>query len=88
VLNREMTRQMLTPGIGDWGLGFYIGGSDSMRYFSHNGANEGFRNLFVAYEKSGEGAVVMTNGDNGGQLADEVMHSVATEYGWPDFVRF
>ena len=85
VLNLEITQQMLTPGMGDWGLGLHIGGSEGMRYFSHDGANEGFRNVFAAYEKSGEGAVVMTNGDNGAQLADEVMHSVAAEYGWPDW---
>jgi CubicO group peptidase (beta-lactamase class C family) len=85
VLNADMTRQMLTPGMGSWGLGVQIGGSEGNRYFSHGGANEGYRNLFVAYEKSGEGAVVMTNGDNGGQLGDEVMHSIAAEYGWPDW---
>jgi CubicO group peptidase (beta-lactamase class C family) len=85
VLNREVTLQMLTPGMGSWGLGVQIGGSESARYFSHGGANEGFRNLFVAYEKSGEGAVVMTNGESGGQLGDEVMHSIAAEYGWPDW---
>jgi CubicO group peptidase (beta-lactamase class C family) len=77
VLSAEMTRQMLTPGIGHWGLGLEIGGADSNPYFSHNGANAGFQNIFVAYEKSGEGAVVMTNGDVGGLLGDEVMHSIA-----------
>lgn len=85
VLNAEMTRQMLTPGMGNWGLGVQMGGSESMPYFSHGGANEGFRNLFVAYEKSGEGAVIMTSGDNGGQVGDELMHSIAAEYGWPDW---
>jgi CubicO group peptidase (beta-lactamase class C family) len=85
VLSADMTRQMLTPGMGHWGLGLQIGGSDANPYFSHGGANEGFRNNFAAYEKNGEGVFVMTNGDNGGQLADEVMHSVANEYQWPDF---
>ncbi len=85
VLNQEMTRQMVTPGMGSWGLGVQIGGSESNRYFSHGGANEGFRNIFVAYEKNGEGAVVMTSGDNGDQVGDEVMHSIAAEYGWPDW---
>jgi CubicO group peptidase (beta-lactamase class C family) len=85
VLSAEMTRQMLTPGIGHWGLGLEIGGADPDPYFSHGGANEGFRNLFVAYEKSGDGAVVMTSGDAGGLLGDEVMHSIAIEYGWPDY---
>jgi Domain of unknown function (DUF3471) len=27
----------------------------------------------------------MTNGDNGGQIGDELMHSIAAEYGWPDW---
>ena len=85
VLSADMTRQMLTPGIGHWGLGLEIGGSDSNPYFSHGGANEGFRNIFVAYEKSGDGAVVMTSADAGGLLGDEVMHSIAAEYGWPDY---
>jgi CubicO group peptidase (beta-lactamase class C family) len=85
VLSQEMTRQMLTAGMGHWGLGLEIGGSDANPYFSHGGANEGFRNNFVAYEKSGEGAVIMTNGDGGGLLADEIVHSIAAEYGWPDF---
>jgi CubicO group peptidase (beta-lactamase class C family) len=85
VLNADMTRQMLTPGLGHWGLGLEIGGADGNPYFSHGGANEGFRNIFAAYEKNGEGAVVMTNGDNGGQLGDEIMHAIAAEYQWPDW---
>ena len=85
VLLADMTRQMLTPGIGHWGLGLEIGGADSNPYFSHGGANAGFQNIFVAYEKSGDGAVVMTNGNAGGLLGDEVMHGIAAEYGWPDY---
>src|SRR3979411_3179846 len=27
----------------------------------------------------------MTNGDRGGALADEILRSVAIEYGWPDY---
>jgi CubicO group peptidase (beta-lactamase class C family) len=85
VLSADMTRQMLTAGMGHWGLGLEIGGSDADPYFSHGGVNEGFVNMFAAYEKNGEGAFVMTNGDNGGQITDEVMHSIAAEYHWPDF---
>ena len=39
----------------------------------------------VAYENSGEGAVVMTNAQGGGALAIEIMRSIAVEYGWPDY---
>ena len=87
VLSEDMTLEMLTPGTGHWGLGLEIGGSGFNPYFSHGGANEGFRNIFVAYETSGDGAVVMTNGDSGTLRGDEVIRSIATEYRWPDYGR-
>ena len=37
VLSAEMTRQMLTAGMGNWGLGLQIGGAASNPYFSHGG---------------------------------------------------
>lgn len=85
VISAQMTSQMLTPGMGFWGLGLEIGGAPANPYFSHGGVNEGFVNIFVAYAKSGEGAVVMTNSDRGGAIGDEIMHSVAAEYAWPDY---
>lgn len=85
VLNQQMTEQMLTRGKGNWGLGIEIGGADANPYFTHGGVNEGFQADFVAYEKNGEGAAVMTNSANGIQLADEVLRSVAAEYNWPDW---
>ena len=85
VLSAEMTKQMMTAGQGNWGLGLQIGGSASNPYFSHGGVNAGYESLFVAYEQSGEGAVVMTNAQGGSRLASEVMGSIAAVYNWPDF---
>jgi hypothetical protein len=85
VLSREMTKEMMTAGKGNWGLGLQIGGSPANPYFSHGGVNEGFESLFVAYENSGEGAVVMTNAEGGSRLASEIMSSIAAAYDWPDF---
>jgi CubicO group peptidase (beta-lactamase class C family) len=85
VLSQDLTQQMVTPGKGNWGLGLQIGGSSADPYFSHGGVNEGFESLFVAYEHHGDGAVVMTNAQGGIRLADQIMRSIGTEYGWPDF---
>jgi CubicO group peptidase (beta-lactamase class C family) len=85
VLSPDLTRQMLTPGKGNWGLGLQIGGSSADPYFTHGGVNEGFESLLVAYEKHGDGAVVMTNAQGGIRLADQIMRSIGTEYGWPDY---
>jgi CubicO group peptidase (beta-lactamase class C family) len=85
VLSQDLTQQMVTPGKGNWGLGLQIGGSSADPYFSHGGVNDGFESLFVAYEHHGDGAVVMTNAQGGIRLADQIMRSIGTEYGWPDY---
>lgn len=80
VISRAMARKMLKPGLGGWGLGLQIGGAPDKPYFMHGGANEGFRNDLVAYNKR-DWVVIMTNGDNGGQLAREILATIAYEYG-------
>jgi CubicO group peptidase (beta-lactamase class C family) len=85
VLSQKLTEEMLTRGKGNWGLGLEIGGSSEDPYFSHGGVNAGFEDLFVAYEKHGDGAVVLTNAQGGTELATDIMRSIANEYGWPDF---
>ena len=85
VLSQAMTKEMLTAGMGKWGLGLQIGGAETNPYFGHGGVNAGFESVMEAYEKDGEGAVVMTNAQGGSRLADEVMRSIAAAYHWPDF---
>lgn len=82
-LSATTAQEMLTPGMGGWGLGIEIGGGKDHPYFTHGGANEGFMSDFTAYD-AGDGAAVMTNGNNGGQLAAEIIRTIAYEYQWPD----
>ena len=84
VLSTDIVRQMLTPGLNHQGLGPGLGGSAKHPYFTHGGSNEGYKCNLMAYN-DGDGVAIMTNGDNGGQLASELQRSVAYEYGWPDF---
>lgn len=81
-LSPEMTRTMLTAGKGDWGLGPALSGSGADRRFGHDGVNEGYQATMVAYAEKGEGIVVLTNGDGGKRLADEIVRAVAADYGW------
>jgi CubicO group peptidase (beta-lactamase class C family) len=86
VLSQSMARAMLMRQPGEpnrQGLGPALGGEPQHPYFLHGGTNEGFRCRFVAYT-TGEGAVIMTNGQNGGQLIDEILRAIAREYQWPD----
>lgn len=83
VLSPEMTRRMFTPVMGRYGLGFGIQGEGDEARFSHGGSNYGFKAQFLAFMEGGRGVFVMTNGDQGSSLADEIVLAVAREYGWP-----
>ncbi len=85
VLSAKMTKQMLIRGKGNWGLGLAIGGSHDSPYFTHSGSDVGFESLLVGYQNTGDGAVVMTNGQGGATLAPAIMRSIASVYRWPDF---
>jgi CubicO group peptidase (beta-lactamase class C family) len=84
VISKSMTQQMLTGGLNGWGLGLHIGKGRQQALFEHGGANEGYRCDLMAYD-TGDGAVIMTNGDNGGELTQDLRRTIAHEYGWPDF---
>src|SRR6188768_826951 len=84
VISASMARAMVTPVLGNHGLGPVTGGPPGHRFFTHSGGNEGYRCNLIAYE-NGDGFVVMTNGDNGGPLMDEVQRTVALEYHWEEF---
>lgn len=85
VLSRATTSTMLTRGLGEYGLGFFVEKLKDTTSFSHSGGNAGFRAQIYGYTTTGQGAVVLTNGDNGTALIDEILRSVAAEYGWPEF---
>lgn len=82
VLSSDMARQMLEPGMNDWGLGPGIGLDG--KAFRHGGSNAGFRCQFIAFIEGGKGAVVMTNSDSGGDLVREILYTIADEYDWPE----
>ena len=78
----EMARAMLPPGMGGWGLGFTIMEEGAPR-FAHGGSNHGFQAQFMAFRGEGRGVMVMTNGDQGSRLAQEIVQAVAEVHGWP-----
>jgi hypothetical protein len=75
---------MMRPGLKSWGLGVELGSSKGPRRFGHSGHNVGFVSEFVMYPDSCQGAVVMTNADEGGWLVTEVLRAIGDVYGWPE----
>jgi CubicO group peptidase (beta-lactamase class C family) len=89
VLGTKLCRQMLTPQVPDGrfgddydGLGFQLGGHDPVKFFWHGGGTAGFYAYFVGHVETGQGAVILANGKNSGELIQIVIHSIAKEYGW------
>ena len=84
VLRPETAAAMLTPGLGDRGLGVAVSGEGEWLRFSHGGSNEGYRAMLAAYPRRGEAVVVMTNGENGSAIIGPVMRAIGQMLGWPN----
>jgi CubicO group peptidase (beta-lactamase class C family) len=82
VMTAALAQEMLRRQVDDWGLGVGVLGDGPATRFSHGGANEGFRAFWVGYRDQPSGVVVMTNSDTGGALANDIVRTVAREYGF------
>lgn len=82
VLSQEMVKEMLAPQMNNHGLGPGTRGSGEKATFGHGGSNAGFRCQLLAFTELGQGVVVMTNGDMGGYLMDEILRSFSSIYDW------
>jgi CubicO group peptidase (beta-lactamase class C family) len=82
ILTKETVDTMLTKHKGDWGLGLALKGEDDSLIFMHGGKNKGFTNKMLAFAKTGNAIIVMTNADNARTLIDEIFLSVSSYYHW------
>ena len=94
ILGVELAKQMLTPqidstprmgGLELLGVGLFLGGRPEPTTFGHSGGNEGFKCHLLAHRDAGWGAVVMTNGDRGHALVQEILNALGRELEWPDY---
>lgn len=82
VLSQEMVKEMLSPQMNNHGLGPGTRGSGETATFGHGGSNAGFRCQLLAFTELGQGVAIMTNGDMGGYLMDEILRSFSSIYDW------
>lgn len=83
VLHQQTVQMLATPGLGGWGLGFRVQGSPENPLLSHEGSAV-FQDDMLIY-LHGNGFIVMTSGGGGAALAEELIRSAGTVYGFPDF---
>jgi len=85
VLSPAMAKTMLTRLKGDYGLGIGVETPEGRPAFNHGGTNVGFQAMLIAFNDNGQGAVVMSNGDNGQVLNSDILRAISAQYGWTDF---
>ena len=86
LLSQSSAREALAPTRG-WGLGLEISGNGDSLSFSHTGSGDGFKAVLVGFPRTGQGAVILTNADAGGEFRYEVLRSLARAYGWPGYAQ-
>ncbi len=79
-LTQASVEDMLTVRKEHYALGFVLEGP----YFTHSGADQGFRSFMYVHKTKGHGMAVMTNSDSGLELMQEIWRSVGAAYAWED----
>ena len=74
---------MITPvGAGPFAVGLAIEKRDEVWHFSRGGSNWGFRGQLIAHVNESSGAAIMTTGDRGSTLTDDLVVRIASVYSW------
>jgi CubicO group peptidase (beta-lactamase class C family) len=88
LLSRQTALEMVAPtGTGPFAIGFRIDKRGEGWYFTHDGSNWGFRSGFYMHRLKGYGLAVMTNGDNGSGLIEQIEARVAAAANWDSLDR-
>jgi CubicO group peptidase (beta-lactamase class C family) len=86
VLKQAAMQEMVTPvGVGPFAVGFQIEKQGEGWYFMHGGSNWGFQCDMIAHRVKGYGVVIMTNGDNGYPLIQELRTRIERANTWDVF---
>jgi len=85
VLSPTMAEAFTSPYLEPFeGLGLFLEKKGDQHYFNHGGWNEGFSSKIIGSKNSGDGVVVLTNG-NQPMLIEEIIRAVADTYQWPGY---
>ena len=85
LLDRSTAVELLTAQLDDEGIGIIVRGEGETFSFAHGGGNVGYRAFMIMYVDSGDGAVYMTNSDQGSAVGREMLRAASSVYGWPGY---
>ena len=84
IFGTKSAKEMLTKHNGRAGLGLFLKGDKEIIKFNHAGVTSGATAIFLAHTKTGDGVAIMTNGDNGQLLTQEILFRLDELYGWDE----
>ncbi len=85
LISKKLAHEMLTRQKNtDFGLGFVIDGCGKNLNFRKEGHNIGFYNWLIAFPDTKQGAIIMTNSENGVPLIKDIIQKMSQLYKWPD----
>ena len=82
LLRSNTAQEMVKRQIGEWGLGFALGGAGDSATVGHDGSTAGYTARLLVFPAKRQGIAIMTNGESEA-LIDEIARAVAREYAWP-----
>jgi hypothetical protein len=90
-LSNETTDENMAIHLG-YGLGWGIYQTPYVRAFFKEGHEDGFRNYFVAFDRSGTGILIMTNSANGESIYKDLLETLLkntfTPIEWEGFIPY
>lgn len=82
ITDPDLVSALLSPQGCRWGLGWSVERRGSETEFSLRGSTAGYRTFVLGQTRSGNGVVVMANGDRGDRVIEKVVAAVRRDYGW------
>ena len=84
LLSQKLSHEMLTRQKNtDFGLGVIVDGERQTLNFRKEGHNIGFYNWLIAFPNTEQGAIVMTNSENGIPVIKGTIQAIAQLHKWP-----
>lgn len=85
VFTQASIRELLANPIANHAYGFRLIGEGDQVFITHYGGTVGYRAGMTLNVRTGDGAVFLTNSDDGANLGTEFFSAVARAYDWPVF---
>ena len=85
LLTPETARYFLGPRVENAGFGFFVEGDGDDINFNLRARTRGYTSFMTMYPAKGQGAVIMTNSENGFVLIQEILCALSEAYRWPHY---